>query len=171
MAYETLAVERDGAVMTVRLNRPEKRNAINRQMHLDLQALCRELAEDFDTRVVILDCLWLVAGIIPGVVALAVDFTTGAAYFSEGEVKLSAGNKVSVNIYGKAPAEAEVVLRLVNADGRDLTRPDRANVVAGEELDSLSLSVPDGIDASGVKLVLAVDGREQVWWTVQPRRD
>jgi enoyl-CoA hydratase/carnithine racemase len=54
MAYETLAVERDGAVMTVRLNRPEKRNAINRQMHLDLQALCRELAEDFDTRVVIL---------------------------------------------------------------------------------------------------------------------
>lgn len=54
MAYETITVERDGAVMTVRLNRPEKRNAINRQMHLDLQALCRELAEDFDSRVVIL---------------------------------------------------------------------------------------------------------------------
>ena len=52
--YETLLVERDGAVMTVRLNRPEKRNAINRQMHEDLQRLCRELAEDFDTRVVIL---------------------------------------------------------------------------------------------------------------------
>ena len=119
-----------------------------------------------------MDCLWLVAGIIPGVVALAVDFTTGAAYFSEGEVKLSAGNEVSVNIYGKAPADAEVALRLVNADGRDLTRPDRANVVAGEELeDSLSLSVPDGIDASGVRLVLAVDGREQVWWTVQPQRN
>ena len=54
MDYETLIVERDGPVMTVRLNRPEKRNAINRQMHLDLQALCRQLAEDFDTRVVIL---------------------------------------------------------------------------------------------------------------------
>ncbi len=54
MAYETITVERDGAVMTVRLNRPEKRNAINGQMHLDLQALCRELAEDFDSRVVIL---------------------------------------------------------------------------------------------------------------------
>ena len=53
-AYETLIVERSGAVMTVRLNRPHKRNAINRQMHQDLQALCRELAEDFDTRVVIL---------------------------------------------------------------------------------------------------------------------
>ncbi len=54
MSYETLLVERDGPVMTVRLNRPQKRNAINRQMHLDLQALCRELADDFDTRVVIL---------------------------------------------------------------------------------------------------------------------
>ncbi len=54
MPYETLTVERDGAVMTVRLNRPEKRNAINRQMHLELQHVCRELVEDFDTRVVIL---------------------------------------------------------------------------------------------------------------------
>lgn len=40
--------------MTVRLNRPEKRNAINRQMHLELQALCRELADDTSTRVVVL---------------------------------------------------------------------------------------------------------------------
>ena len=54
MTYETLLIERDGPIMTVRLNRPQKRNAINQQMHLDLQAVCRELAEDFDTRVVIL---------------------------------------------------------------------------------------------------------------------
>ena len=54
MTYETLLVEREGPVMTVRLNRPQKRNAINGQMHLDLQAVCRELAEDFDTRVVVL---------------------------------------------------------------------------------------------------------------------
>lgn len=54
MTYETLIVERDGSVMTVRLNRPQKLNAINHQMHLDLQALCRELGEDFQTRLVIL---------------------------------------------------------------------------------------------------------------------
>lgn len=53
MAFETLVLERDGPVMTVLLNRPEKRNAMNRQLHLDLQQLCRELAEDFETRVVI----------------------------------------------------------------------------------------------------------------------
>jgi enoyl-CoA hydratase len=54
MSYETLNVDQDGAVMTVRFNRPDKRNAINRQMHLDLQDVCQKLASDFDTRVVIL---------------------------------------------------------------------------------------------------------------------
>jgi len=54
MNYETLKIDRDGALMLIRMNRPEKRNAINRQMHLELQAVCRQLADDFETRVVIL---------------------------------------------------------------------------------------------------------------------
>lgn len=54
MNFETLKIEPDGALMIVRFNRPEKRNAINRQMHLELQAVCRQLADDFETRVVIL---------------------------------------------------------------------------------------------------------------------
>lgn len=54
MEYETLRVEREGARLTVRLNRPEKRNAINRRMHQELQEVCRQLGDDFETRVVIL---------------------------------------------------------------------------------------------------------------------
>jgi len=54
MEYETLKVEREGPLMLVGFNRPEKKNAINRQMHLELQAVCRQLADDFETRVVIL---------------------------------------------------------------------------------------------------------------------
>ncbi|TMB71175.1 MAG: enoyl-CoA hydratase/isomerase family protein [Chloroflexi bacterium] len=54
MKYETLKVERQDALMLVRFNRPEKKNAINRQMHLEVQAVCRALADDFETRVVIL---------------------------------------------------------------------------------------------------------------------
>jgi len=54
MDYETLKVERDGAVMIVRMNRPEKKNAINKAMHVDLQDVCARLADDFDTRVVVL---------------------------------------------------------------------------------------------------------------------
>jgi len=52
--YEALNVQQEGALMLVRFNRPEKKNAINRQMHLELQAVCRQLADDFETRVVIL---------------------------------------------------------------------------------------------------------------------
>ncbi|HET9476650.1 MAG TPA: enoyl-CoA hydratase/isomerase family protein [Dehalococcoidia bacterium] len=54
MDYETISVERDGPIMTVRLDRPERRNAINRQMHTELQDVCRRLGDDFETRVVIL---------------------------------------------------------------------------------------------------------------------
>ncbi len=53
MDYETIKLDRDGALLTVRLSRPEKRNAINRQMHADLQDLCHRLRDDTDTRVVI----------------------------------------------------------------------------------------------------------------------
>ncbi len=53
MTYETLNVERDGALMIVRFNRPDRRNAINRRMHAEIQDVCRRLADDFDTRVVV----------------------------------------------------------------------------------------------------------------------
>jgi len=123
-----------------------------------------------DTRVVILDCLWLFAGVIPGVVALATDFLTGAAYFSEGEVKVSSGDTVSVKVYGAAPADCMMELRLVDTNGVDLAKPTRVASVAGEELDSaLSLVVPSKIENSEAQLVLALDGREQVSWVVVPR--
>jgi enoyl-CoA hydratase/carnithine racemase len=57
MVLETVTVERDGelpGLMTVTLNRPDKLNAINVQMHDDLQQVCRELQDDYETRVVIL---------------------------------------------------------------------------------------------------------------------
>lgn len=53
MQYETITVERERELVTVRLNRPEKRNAINRQMHADLQDLCHRLADDTAARVVV----------------------------------------------------------------------------------------------------------------------
>ena len=54
MQYETISVEREGALMLLRMDRPQKRNAINRQMHLELQDACHRLADDFETRVLIL---------------------------------------------------------------------------------------------------------------------
>jgi enoyl-CoA hydratase/carnithine racemase len=54
MEYETVRLERAGAVATLTLNRPEKLNALNAQVHADLQAVCAALRTDFETRVVIL---------------------------------------------------------------------------------------------------------------------
>jgi enoyl-CoA hydratase/carnithine racemase len=54
---ETLLVERDRqleGLVTVTLNRPEKLNAINQQVHAELQEVCRALQTDGEARVVIL---------------------------------------------------------------------------------------------------------------------
>jgi enoyl-CoA hydratase/carnithine racemase len=57
MDYTTITVERDAALpglMTVTINRPEKLNALSIDVHDELQDLCRQLQDDFATRVVIL---------------------------------------------------------------------------------------------------------------------
>ena len=53
MGYENLLIDREGQVATVALNRPEKLNAIDRNLHLEMMAACAELRDDDDVRVVI----------------------------------------------------------------------------------------------------------------------
>ncbi|HEY8516218.1 MAG TPA: enoyl-CoA hydratase/isomerase family protein [Candidatus Binatia bacterium] len=50
----TVRLDRDGAVATITLDRPEKLNALSPREHLALQEILGELRSDFDTRVVIL---------------------------------------------------------------------------------------------------------------------
>jgi len=52
--YDTILVEREGAVATLTLNRPEKRNAYTPQMGEEIVAAFRALREEEDVRVVIL---------------------------------------------------------------------------------------------------------------------
>lgn len=54
MSYETLRVERDGAVMTVTLNRPQVRNAASNQLIQDLYELTLALRREREVRVLIL---------------------------------------------------------------------------------------------------------------------
>ncbi len=54
---DTLTIERDLeliGLVTITLNRPKKLNAISFTMHQELQAACREFADDAEARVVIL---------------------------------------------------------------------------------------------------------------------
>ena len=52
--YETLLVDRQGAVATVSLNRPDKRNSIGGAMMVELYEALRAIAADGETRVVVL---------------------------------------------------------------------------------------------------------------------
>jgi enoyl-CoA hydratase len=52
--YETLLLGREGLVGTLTLNRPEKLNAMNRRMDLELAEALRDLEADAQTRVVVL---------------------------------------------------------------------------------------------------------------------
>jgi len=52
--YETVKVEKEGGITWVILNRPEKRNAMNPQMHYDMLDAVVELETDEETQVLVL---------------------------------------------------------------------------------------------------------------------
>ncbi|MCY4415289.1 MAG: enoyl-CoA hydratase/isomerase family protein [Chloroflexi bacterium] len=53
MPYQNLTIECDGQIGVVTLNRPEKLNAIDRALHLEMMDACAELRDDDGIRVVI----------------------------------------------------------------------------------------------------------------------
>lgn len=130
------------------------------------------------TKTVVYDCLWLLAGVVPGVVALIVDATEDTWFLTEKELAAKKGKEtsavpktvepgtaLSVRVHGETPQDTEVTLRLTDADGRDLTAPVRADVQAGRHLDALSINVPQ--DAQGpATLGLYVGQRMQTSWDV-----
>jgi len=54
MAYETLLIDRDGHVVVVTMNRPQRRNAITPEMFRELESVFRELQSDDGCRAVVL---------------------------------------------------------------------------------------------------------------------
>ena len=55
MSYSTIEFEKDGPVGILKLNRPEKRHAMNKDMLEDLYSLFTAMKTDQDTRVIILE--------------------------------------------------------------------------------------------------------------------
>jgi trans-feruloyl-CoA hydratase/vanillin synthase len=52
--YETVRVEKEGGISWLIMNRPDKRNAMSPQMHLDMDEALAELAVDPETQVLVL---------------------------------------------------------------------------------------------------------------------
>jgi hypothetical protein len=71
-----------------------------------------------DGGTLVMDLLWLLPGLVPGVVALIVDFSSGAIYVGRGSrmaVRMSPGGHVAVRLPQSAKP-ARLDLRLVTAD-------------------------------------------------------
>jgi trans-feruloyl-CoA hydratase/vanillin synthase len=54
MAYATVAIEKTGGVALVSFNRPDKKNAMNPQLHEDMTAALEELRYDDEARVLVI---------------------------------------------------------------------------------------------------------------------
>jgi len=131
------------------------------------------------TETIIYDCLWLLAGIIPGVVALIVDATEDTWYMTEAELAaekgrdtaampapVEPGTALSVRVHGMVPQDADVTLRLMDTDGRDLAAPVHAAAQTGERLDTMSIAVPQDAQPGQATLGLFVGEHQQTSWSV-----
>ena len=140
---------------------PERRNA--------------ELSNEIDGKVVVFDCLWLLAYVVPGVVALIIDGVNGTWYYSEDEwneiqsessMNIQPGQQLEVDIHGLAPADAKVTLSLLDKQGRQVTSTVEAQSTAGKDLAPLMVKIPLELDHSELALVLALNDQQQCRWNL-----
>lgn len=122
-----------------------------------------------DVGPLILDILWFIPGLVPGIIAIAVDFSTGAIYTGGGKRKssLDVGSEGQITI--RPPAvedEAHVELRLIDERGRVLVR-DAATWSPESEPEAVSVSLaeaaallPADRDLATMQLELVVDGNQ-----------
>jgi hypothetical protein len=134
-----------------------------------------KLSNEIDGKVVLFDCLWLIAGIVPGVVALIIDGVNDTWYYTEDEwndiqsgsaMNIQPGQQLAVDIHGLAPADAKVTLSLLDNQGRQVTSIVEAQSTAGKDLAPLMLKVPQQLDHGELALVLAVNDQQQCRWNL-----
>lgn len=122
-----------------------------------------------DVQSLVFDCLWLLVGVIPGVVALAVDYGSQTVFYSQGEARASAGDTITINIAGIAPNESFISLQMIDFEGCELARSEIFVSVSNNSSSELSLTLPKSEPVEGAKLVLSVDDQPQVSWALHER--
>ena len=135
-----------------------------------------------DGTVLVMDCLWLIPGIVPGVVALVVDFTSGSIYFgghgnthrwdrrridirmddslNTPAFRVHPGDRIGFNLAGPAPAAANVDVTLAPESGvhKPVTLLDR-NYVKGEANEKMvMLTIPGKLAPGAYRIQVMVNG-------------
>jgi enoyl-CoA hydratase/carnithine racemase len=143
VGYETIIVERGGAVATVTLNRPEARNALDFAMRGELLAALDEIEASPTTRVVILT-------------------GAGGHFCAGGDVKTMRRRHTAAEGRGRVELLNRAVLRLVNFPLPTIAMVDGYAVGAGSNLalccDLIVASDRAKFGELFCKIGLAVDG-------------
>lgn len=116
-----------------------------------------------DAGALIMDCLWLLVGVVPGVVALVVDFSTGGVYASGSAMAVAPGQALQFRLRGSAPRDAAVAVTIQSPDGHSTLLLDR-HVAQGGEIGPLSFSIPAELAPGRYSLALMVNGQAQSAW-------
>ena len=118
-----------------------------------------------DVPILLMDCAWLLVGVVPGVIALVVDFYTGCIYEPGGPAAVDTipGARVAFRIRGSAPAEAAVSVT-IGQDGQQVALLFDQKFEKGESLDEIVLTIPEDLGPGEYELNLAVNGDVSAHW-------
>lgn len=113
-----------------------------------------------DYAILIFDCVWLLVGVIPGVVALTVDFLSGGMYESGGAaLNVKPGEAMAFRLRGHAPMEANVKV-IVQNDGREIASLYDNDFSAGQEISGpITFHLPQDLENGEYEIVLEVNGK------------
>ena len=107
---------------------------------------------EIDTTNLVFDILWLIPGLIPGVVALAVDFGNGAIYTGKGKsASYLVPNDGRIDVQLPALAQGAYELRLVDATGQVLAVD---SIVSKGSNEHLAIDLGEAVSEDTPKLTL-----------------
>ncbi len=136
------------------------------------------LSDETDVATVAFDCLWLLVGVIPGVVAIIVDATNDTWLYTQKELNelkaaqgpvrsVRPGSEVVVRVHGRALRDAELALMLVDDQGREIGSGTTIQAVENEPTEPLRVTLPADMPEGLAEIAVELDGRRQVAWTIE----
>ena len=124
---------------------------------------------NIDVAVLVMDCAWLLVWIVPGVVALIVDFSNGCIYEPAGgkKVSLRPDSRIVFRLNDPAPADAAVAVTLEDPTGLQVKATLLEKSVAqGERIGTIALALPAGLARGDYRLALKINGETSAVWDV-----
>ncbi len=123
---------------------------------------------DIDVPILIMDCAWLIVGIIPGVIALGVDFYTGCIYKPGTTTKAEPGDSLGLRLQGDAPLPAEVSVTITSSSRDYETTLFTRSIDKGYSSKAPYIfKLPENLEKGQYELSINVNGMTNAAWPLQ----